>query len=162
MTQLLRARWQDFDESAETLVLRDPKGRGPVRDHLLPISEWAGEMLEEQRAIHTGTGHVFEASRGRVLDLNTVSALVGDIAAGKGFQLRDVRRSAETRLAALRVDKETRAQLLSHGRTTGVQNKHYDRWSHIDAKREALAIWEHHLRAVLAGQAAGKVVALSR
>jgi integrase len=160
MTQLLRARWQDLDEAAGTLVLRDPKGRGPVRDHLLPVSEWAGELLGELRAIHSGTGYVFEGSQGRVLDLNTVSAMVGELAAGKGYQLRDLRRTTETRLARLRVDKETRAQLLSHGRTTGVQNKHYDRWHYLDEKRAALSVWEHHLRAVLAGQATGKVVAL--
>ncbi len=160
MTQLLRAQWRDLDEAAGTLVLRDPKGRGPVRDHLLPVSEWAGEMLAELRAIHAGTGYVFEGSHGGVLRLNTVSALVGELAAGKGYQLRDLRRSAETRLASLRVDKETRAQLLSHGRTTGVQNRHYDRWSYLDEKRGALSVWENHLRAVLAGQATGTVVAL--
>ena len=162
MTQLLRAQWRDLDEAARTLVLKDPKGRGPVRDHLLPISEWAAELLGELRAIQAGTGHVFEGSQGGVLRLDSVSALVGEIAAGKGYQLRDLRRSTETRLASLRVDKETRAQLLSHGRTTGVQNRHYDRWHYLDEKRAALAVWEHHLRAVLGGhtEAAGKVVAL--
>ena len=162
MTQVLRARWQDLDEAAGTLVLRDPKGRGPVRDHLLPVSEWAGEMLGELRAIHAGTGHVFEGSQGGVLRLDNVSALVGELAAEKGYQLRDLRRSTETRSASLRVDKETRAQLLSHGRTAGVQNRHYDRWHYLDEKRAALAVWEHHLRAVLGGhtEAAGKVVAL--
>lgn len=160
VTQLLRARWQDLDEAVGTLVLRDPKGRGPTRDHLLPISEWAGELLGELRAIHAGTGFIFEGAHGGELRLDAVSALVGDIAAGKDYQLRDLRRTAETRLAALRVDKETRAQLLSHGRTTGVQNRHYDRWHYIEEKRGALAVWEHHLRAVLVGNTAGKVVAL--
>ncbi|MCA1852965.1 MAG: integrase family protein, partial [Beggiatoa sp.] len=84
MTQLLRARWQDLDEAAGTLVLRDPKGRGPVRDHLLPISDWAAELLGELRAIHAGTGHVFEGSHGGVLRLDSVSALGGEVAAGKG------------------------------------------------------------------------------
>jgi integrase len=83
MTQLLRARWQDLDEGAGTLVLRDPKGRGPVRDHLLPVSEWAGEMLGELRAIHAGTGYVFEGSQGGVLRLDSVSALVCALAAGR-------------------------------------------------------------------------------
>ncbi len=110
--------------------------------------------------MHAGTGHVFEGSHGGVLRLDTVSALVGELAAGEGYQLRDLRRTTETRLASLRVDKETRAQLLSHGRTTGVQNRHYDRWHYLDEKRAALSVWEHHLRAVLAGQATGKVVAL--
>ena len=132
-----------------------------MRDHLLPISEWAGEMLGELRAIDAGTGHVFEGSQGGVLGSIT-SRPWWWIAAGKGYQLSDLRRTAETRLASLRVDKETRAQLLSHGRTTGVQNRHYDRWHYLDEKRAALAVWEHHLRAVLAGytEAAGKVVAL--
>ena len=90
-----------------------------------------------------------------------VSALVGELSAGKGYQLRDLRRSAETRLASLRVDRETGAQLLSHGRTTGVENRHYDRWHYLGEKRAALAAWEHHLRAVLAGYTeAGKVVTL--
>ena len=162
ITQLLRARWQDLDEAAGTLVLRDPKGQGPTRDHLLPISEWAGEMLEELRAIHAGTGFIFEGAHGGVLRLDTISGAVSGIAESEGYQLRDLRRTAETRLASLRVDKETRAQLLSHGRTTGVQNRHYDRWHYIEEKRAVLAVWEHHLRVVLAGrtEAAGKVVAL--
>jgi integrase len=159
MTQLLRAQWRDLDEAARTLVLKDPKGRGPARDHLLPVPEWAGEMLGELRAIQAGTGYIFEGSHGNVLRLDSVSALVGELAAGEGYQLRDLRRSTETRLAGLRVHKETRAQLLSQGRTTGVQNRHYDR---CEEKRAALAVWEHHLRTVLAGhtETAGKVVAL--
>jgi Arm domain-containing DNA-binding protein len=104
MTQLLRAQWRDLDEAARTLVLKDPKGRGPTRDHLLPISDWAAELLGELRAIHTGTGYVFEGSQGGVLRLYSVSALVGELAAGEGYQLRDLRRSTETRLASLRVD----------------------------------------------------------
>lgn len=164
MTQLLRARWQDIDDGAGTLVLRDPKGRGPARDHLLPTSEWVRELLGEQRAIHAGTGYVFEGLHGGLLRLDTVSAVVSGIAQREGYQMRDIRRTAETQLAALRVDKQTRAQLLSHGRTTGVQNRHYDRWHYLDEKRAALAVWERHLRAVLTGhtEATGKIVALSR
>ena len=36
------------------------------------------------------------------------------------FQGRDIRRSVETRLQALGVSREVRAQLLSHGSTSGV------------------------------------------
>jgi hypothetical protein len=41
------------------------------------------------------------------------------------FQLRDIRRTAETMLAGLGVSKDVRAHLLSHG-LGGMQNQHYD------------------------------------
>jgi integrase len=121
ITQLLRAKWPDYDEAAGTLLLRDPKGRGGIRDHLVPVSEWGSTLLAELRTIHTGSGFVFEATNGKALGLDAVSAQFAEVArsvsasskaTGEGFQLRDLRRTVETRLASLRVDKETRAQLL--------------------------------------------------
>jgi hypothetical protein len=47
-------------------------------------------------------------------------------------------------LAALKVSRDVRAQLLSHG-LSGVQNLHYDRHSYMDEKRAALLVWERHL-----------------
>jgi hypothetical protein len=61
------------------------------------------------------------------------------------FQGRDIRRSIETRLQALGVSREIRAQLLSHGRTSGVQQKHYERHDFIPEKRVALGLLEAHL-----------------
>jgi hypothetical protein len=59
----------------------------------------------------------------------------------------------ETQLASLGVNLETRAQLLSHGRS-GVQAKHYDRHTYIAEKRRALNKWARHLTRVVGGQPA--------
>jgi hypothetical protein len=53
------------------------------------------------------------------------------------FTAGDLRRTVETRLAALGVPTETRAQLQSHG-LGGVQARHYDKHAYTDEKRAAL------------------------
>ena len=77
---------------------------------------------------------------------------------GEPFNLRDIRRTCETRLAAIGINKDTRAQLLSHG-ISGVQAKHHDRYDYLAEKREALEVWEHYLKS--GEKPAPKVVKLS-
>jgi hypothetical protein len=60
------------------------------------------------------------------------------------FELRDLRRTAETMLAALKVPSDVRARLLSHG-LGGVQNRHYDRHDYAAEKKAALVRWVRHL-----------------
>jgi hypothetical protein len=49
----------------------------------------------------------------------------------------DIRRTVETRLAALGVPQEVRARLQSHG-LSGVQARHYDRYTYVAEVRDAL------------------------
>jgi hypothetical protein len=66
-----------------------------------------------------------------------------------GFELSDVRRTVETRLAGLGVSKDVRAQLLSHG-ISGVQAKHYDHNDYSAAILHALEKWSETLARILA------------
>ena len=61
------------------------------------------------------------------------------------MQARDLRRSIETRLQALGVERDVRAQLLSHGRTSGVQQRHYERHDFLEEKADALSLLESHI-----------------
>jgi integrase len=74
------------------------------------------------------------------------------------FSARDLRRTCESRLAALGITKDIRAQLLSHG-ISGVQAKHYDRYSYLTEKREALDQWAEYLDGLL--EPSRKVVAFT-
>jgi len=65
------------------------------------------------------------------------------------FELRDLRRTCETMLAAMGVSSGVRAQLQSHG-LGGVQSRHYDRHTYTEEKREALQRCEQHPRALVA------------
>ena len=78
--------------------------------------------------------------------------------ARQGFELRDLRRTCETMLAAMGVSKDIRAQLQSHG-LSGVQQRHYNRHEYMLEKRAALEKWGRQLDRIATGKPA-KVVQL--
>jgi integrase len=148
VAQLLRVTWDDYDTEAGTLRLRDPKGRGGTRDHYLPVSKRVAAALPLPHP--DGGPYIFTTGAQKAIHPSSVAVAVKVIAGkicgrGPGFGAGDVRRTVETRMAALGVSKEHRAQVLSHGLTRGVQEKHYDRHLYLDEKRAALALWEAHL-----------------
>lgn len=52
----------------------------------------------------------------------------------------NLRRTAETHMAALGISSDVRAQIQSHG-LGGIQARHYDRHDYMPEKRAALALW---------------------
>ena len=62
----------------------------------------------------------------------------------ESFELRDLRRTCETMMAALGMSSDIRAQIQSHG-LGGVQARHYDRHNYMDEKRDALEKWNRYL-----------------
>lgn len=167
MAQLLRAKVGDFDPDTATLRLWDGKGkRTQPREHLLPLAPHAAARVaalverakarETERAKQEGrapelAGLWLFSTHGRVaMNPETVSNRAAEVCAGIGgepFNVRDIRRTVETMLAALGISKDTRAQLLSHG-ISGVQAAHYDRHAYTDEKRAALVAWEARLEAI--------------
>lgn len=160
-TQLLRAAWDAFDFSEATLLLKDSKGRGGARDHLLPLTAFALEQIEPLREMNKD-GPPFA---GRMSESQTTVETLSDAVRGIAkrlkrekriprFGLRDLRRTAETMLQKLGIDREVRAHLLSHGRTKGVQGKHYERYDFLPEKRAALEKWARHVERITTGKAA--------
>ncbi len=151
--QLLRARVSDFDPSSGILRLLDPKGRRQLpREHRLPLGPVAVEQVKalvasaKAQRPEEADPPLFAAPRG-VLSLDTLSHRVSELAAelgGPPFLFRDLRRTAETEMAAIGFSVDLRAQLLSHG-LGGVQALHYDRHSYQTEKQAALEAWERHL-----------------
>ena len=154
LQQLLRATWGDYDRAGGTLHLRDPKGRGGTRDHVLPLSP---RIVAQLPLPHPDGGPwIFTTGNKRPIHASTLSPVVAAIAKpltkGKTtFTARDVRRSVETRLAAMGVTKEHRALTLSHGLKRNVQDIHYDMYKYLPEKAAALALWEKHIDALVAG-----------
>lgn len=165
-TQLLRADWTAFDWEEETLLIEDGKGRGDAREHLLPLPRLALEQLKPLRELNDPkeTPSPFTADGKRRMVIETLSKAVTDISAKlhkeekiPAFTQRDLRRTVETMLQKLGVEKEVRAHLLSHGRSKGVQGRHYERYDFLAEKRAALEKWARHLERIITGKAA-KVV----
>lgn len=155
-TQLLRADWAAFDFQEGTLLVRDKKGRGGSRDHLLPLPEFAIAELQVLRERNATAPTPFTARGKRTMVIDTLSHAVGKISATLNqkkqiptFDQKDLRRTCETMLQKLGIDREVRAHLLSHGRSQGVQGKHYERYDFFTEKRAALQKWAAHLGRII-------------
>jgi hypothetical protein len=141
--QLLRAKWTDYSDSVLKLI--DAKGRGEARLHLVPVPKWIDEIVRPLRALNSE--YIF-ATGERPLHPDSVTHAVRRICASmvcETFKAADIRRTCETQLAALKVSKDVRTELLSHGRNSLIAGR-YDHHQYLDEKREALERWEVALK----------------
>jgi hypothetical protein len=173
MAQLLRAKVGDWDQGV--LRLWDDKGRrDAAREHLLPLGPRGAELVEglitraRGKAVSDANPSLFLST-----DRHGQPATVAETTPGKRlveiastmgcepFNLRDVRRTVETELQRLRIPRDVRAVLLSHG-LGGVQGKHYERFDFMDEKRGALVAWERHLDQIAGKGTGANVVDIKR
>jgi integrase len=151
-TQLVRVTAADVDLPAGTITLLDPKGRKRAmnpRRHVVPIVDELMPIIKRRHALcQTPDAPLFSSTGEKQLREEMTSRLVREIVADMkaaddlergAFQMRDLRRTVETTLAAAGISKDVRAQLLSHG-ISGVQDKHYDRHAYMAEKRHALEL----------------------
>jgi hypothetical protein len=149
ITQLLAVPWDAVTDS--TICLLDAKGRKEhAWQHMLPITDRIAQILAPLMEHRIGVGP-FAFSAALTASTSTIIksfSEAGKVLAKSGktrpFTYRNVRVTAETLMAALGISSETRAWLLSHGRS-GVQAKHYDRYSYLKEKSHALEMWGRYL-----------------
>jgi integrase len=134
--QLVNLKTADVTEN--TILLYDGKGRPgkSARPHLIPLIPLAAAALVECKpqgvyALSTdgGTTHLSASTFS-----DWASAAVTDI---PDFAAKRIRSGVETVLASLKVSKDDRGRLQSHG-ISGVQARHYDGHEYTDEKRAAL------------------------
>jgi integrase len=151
MQQVLRVEWSDIEKKNAEIglgVVRmiDSKGRGLPRKHAVPVVKLAQAQLD----LLDGNGRPFPVTHFTLADgISRASKVVCDKLECEPFDARALRRSVETRLGDLGISRETRAHLLSHGRT-GIQNR-YDYAERLAEKRDALELWTKHLQKAIRG-----------
>jgi len=145
--QLARTTLDDWDTETKTLRVWDWKGKRAVpRAHYVPILPAAFEAMCSMDVGKLGpsiftvtagrSGANYSAVRNRLSVISKAMAAAGESGSPE-FTAGDVRRTVETRLAALGVSNEIRAHLQSHG-LSGVQTKHYNRHDYLVEKHDAL------------------------
>jgi hypothetical protein len=65
------------------------------------------------------------------------------------FVARDIRRTCKTLMGELGISKEIRDRLQNHA-LNDVSSKHYDRYSYLPEKKDALRKWESKLTGLAA------------
>jgi len=154
--QLLRLKVTDVDLTASTVTLYDPKGaRQQPRAHVLPLVAEARAILSRRLDRLAPGEPVFSTDGKHSVRVETLGSQISSVVtkmlerdppeARESFQLRDLRRTCETQMAAIKISRDVRAQLQSHG-LGGVQARHYDRHSYFAEKKQALQKWAKHLR----------------
>jgi integrase len=145
--QLGRLTVDDLDGDAQSVRILDRKGRRKVaRIHDVPLIDAAAEALQamghdqEPGYLFTLTSGItpasYESLRDHLVIVRAAMEAAGELDKGP-FTVGDLRRTIETRLAAVGVTREDRSQLQSHG-LGGVQSRHYDKHEYLSEKRAAL------------------------
>lgn len=145
--QLARVTMRDIDGEAGTMLLLDGKGRREQpRRHVVPLIPAALAEIERMRGPNPTGLYVFTYDGGATgaayfavqyrLRL-VVRELVASGSVAEPFTVGDLRRTIETRLAALGIPAEVRARLQSHG-LGGIQERHYVRHDYLPEVRDAL------------------------
>ncbi|ABR82267.2 TPA: tyrosine-type recombinase/integrase [Pseudomonas aeruginosa] len=167
IAQFCAVPWAAVTDS--TISLLDSKGKKERPwEHILPITPRLTEIMHPllQHRIGPGPFSLRESNTASPSSVMKIFGAAGQSLAASGkarpFSYRNVRVTAETLMAHLGISSEIRAWILSHGRS-GVQAKHYDRYSYLPEKRAALERWGDYLDGLARGDApADNVMLLSR
>ena len=156
--QLLRVRREDIDFENKLMVLFDPKGRRQEpRRHVVALNDDVWELvLTYLRVPDSGNGLLFCFDDGREIKQDVASnhaKRLSDKLLNAGiikvkFTLGDFRRTWETHLARLKVSKEIRGQIASHG-ISGVQDSHYNMFDYLEDKKEVSSMWASEINRLI-------------
>lgn len=154
--QLLRCKLSEVDLDNDTILIHDAKGRRTQpKPHLLPLTPSARQevLALRQLARDLGSGwlipgkfpskHLTEGPVSRAVVAVSNSLLAGK-QLSEPFRYANLRSTVESVLAALGISRFDRGLIQSHG-TSGIQERHYDRFEYLPQKREALMAWERHV-----------------
>jgi integrase len=150
---------QESDIDLSACVITVPATRYKTgRDLVMPINALARPLIAELPSFVAGP-YVFSTTGGarpisgfskmmRRFEATLAKQCEAEGVAPFTFGLHDLRRTTRTGLSALRVAPHIAESVLGHV-VTGVQ-KHYDRWTYITEKREALELWAQKLKTLVA------------
>lgn len=154
--QLLRCKMSDVDFDNFTLLLHDGKGRRTSpKPHLLPLTPLALLEVQALGQIAKDLGSTFlipgKLANKPLTDgplSRAMARVADDLLAAKRlaepFRYANLRSTIETAMAGLNISRHHRGLIQSHG-TSGIQEKHYDRFEYMPQKREALLQWQTYI-----------------
>lgn len=155
-TEIAGLQWSEIDLDQNTITV--PAERYKTgRTLVVPLSPPARELIEDLPR-HSEGDYMFSTTGGRRpisgyskmkrrFDAALAARCEAEGRESFDFDLHDLRRTVRTNLSALRVPPHVAEAVLGHV-VTGIQ-KHYDKWTYIDEKREALEAWGRKLQSLI-------------
>lgn len=152
--ELLSSKWESVNWEHKTLLV--PKGVSKSnREHIIPLTGTAMELLERQRMVAERVGSSFIFPHQYDLDEHMRADSLSQAIARyrestpsiRHFTARDIRRTCKTLMGEQGIDKSIRDRIQNHA-LNDVSSKHYDRYDYLTEKRRALEKWESKLNRV--------------
>ena len=144
-------RWSEVDFAKGTITFKGERTKNKTL-HILPLSSQALAVLRSvprflgSEYVFTTTGRSSVSGFGRLKD--RVDEHVG--LEVEGWRFHDLRRTAATGMAVLRVPPHIIEAVLNHksGIISGVASV-YNRYAYFDEKREAMQAWGNHVEKLI-------------
>ncbi len=147
--ELVASHWDSVNWEDGTLLITASVSKNK-RPHLIPLTTSALKILTKLKKEAKDSTYIFPRTNDEKNHLRTdsfgkaISRFREENPKFNPFVARDIRRTCKTLMGELGVSKDVRDRLQNHA-VNDVSSKHYDRYSYLPEKREALRKWESRL-----------------
>jgi integrase len=159
LNEVARMRWEELSEDGKTWTIPSERTKNK-RAHLVPLQVLAGQIIGQQRE----SGYVFSTDgHSPVSSFNTIKQRLDHrMKAAQPWRIHDLRRTAATGMAGLRIAPHIIEACLNHvsGARAGVAGV-YNRNAYAEEKEAALNRWAAHVEGLVTGKST-KVVTWPR
>ena len=148
--------WSEVDLDTGVWLLPAARNKGK-RDHVIPLAPAAIGLLE---GLGKGGPFVFSISGQRpYAGMKRLKEILDREATVTGWIFHDIRRTAASGMAKLRISNELIGRVLNHAKGD-VTSKHYNKYEYLDEKRVALEVWAKRVAQIVNDAVIDNVVIL--
>lgn len=151
-SETMNMKWEHIQGNVWTIPAELAKGK---RKHHVPLSKLAMQIIDDRRTSQNDSLFVFPSPitpEVPIQEIKRAVSAIRNITGIEDFRLHDLRRTAATHMAEMKVDRTTLGKILNHkglagdGQVTAI----YDRYDYMDEKRLALDAWSSRLSTICA------------
>lgn len=160
-SQLLRAKWEDYDFERNCVSFENKKRKGEALIHTIPLTPRALNIIDEVREYTSQLPWPFAFQEKAPVRTDSLSTALdrwhryrtrlceqsGDILTAR-YTPSCLRDTAKSLMVDAGINREVRNLIQSH-QLTGVDYEHYDRHEHLPEKRAGMALYDQELSKVL-------------
>jgi integrase len=157
LNEVAGAAWSEFDlaKGIWTIPASRMKGtNGKARPHSVPLTADILAIISSLPRFNGGE-YLFSVTNGAsacvvsyTVKCRLDAAMLAKLGSLPAFVNHDLRRTVRSRLSELRVGPDVAEAILAHVKP-GIRGI-YDRYEHLDEKREALELWATRMREIVA------------
>jgi integrase len=176
--EVTKSEWSEIDFNTGWWTIPSSKAKNK-RTHRVPLTGIAIDLLREAKELAKDSKWVFPSVKNQSITPRSISRAIrnnskkkpkdhpkhkppyGDFFKFEHFTPHDLRRTAATKMASLRITEHDVSKVLNQTIQT-VTNKHYNHYSYDKEKQQALNKWSRKLQSIISGESPGKIVELKK